>query len=429
MLKKIATVVTLLVMSGFFNVLADVLKIRDDAPASYVVQKGDTLWDISALYLNEPWLWPQLWQMNPQVDNPHLIYPGDTLTLTYDAQGKPRLMVNDNVKRLSPTARKTMKGGDAISTLPLAVVGGIWTLWLLDFNLSVAVGVGFIALAGVAAEFGVIMLLYLKNAWAEREDAGDSSEQALVAAIREGAVQRVRPKAMTVAVIIAGLLPILLGGDHSLSMGSVSGMARYAAELGRPLYVLWLDAHSDFNAPETSPSGNIHGMPIAAALGLDHLHLAKNELDAATTAYWNNLKSTAFLPQDLIYIGVRDTEAEEDAIMAELQLKNYTVAELRQKGLNNCLAEMHTQLAACDLIYVSFDVDSIDPIETSYGTGTPVPNGISFTEAQALLNHFAADPKLCALEIVEVNPCLDDEKNKMAERTLDLIENIITQLS
>ncbi|WP_166838230.1 LysM peptidoglycan-binding domain-containing protein [Rheinheimera pleomorphica] len=122
MLKKIATVVTLLVMSGFFNVLADVLKIRDDAPASYVVQKGDTLWDISALYLNEPWLWPQLWQMNPQVDNPHLIYPGDTLTLTYDAQGKPRLMVNDNVKRLSPTARKTMKGGDAISTLPLSMI-------------------------------------------------------------------------------------------------------------------------------------------------------------------------------------------------------------------------------------------------------------------------------------------------------------------
>lgn len=122
MLKKLATVVALLSLSGLFNVLADVLQIRDDAPASYVVKKGDTLWDISALYLNEPWLWPQLWQMNPQIDNPHLIYPGDTLTLVYDAQGRPRLVVNENVKRLSPTARKTVKGADAVSTLPLSMI-------------------------------------------------------------------------------------------------------------------------------------------------------------------------------------------------------------------------------------------------------------------------------------------------------------------
>jgi hypothetical protein len=122
MLKKFATVVTLIAVSSFFNVFADVLKIRDDAPASYVVKKGDTLWDISALYLNEPWLWPQLWQMNPQIDNPHLIFPGNTLTLVYDAQGQPRLMVNDNVKRLSPGIRKTMKGDDAISTLPLSMI-------------------------------------------------------------------------------------------------------------------------------------------------------------------------------------------------------------------------------------------------------------------------------------------------------------------
>lgn len=122
MLKKFAILVTLIILSGFFNVLADVLKIRNDAPASYVVKKGDTLWDISALYLNEPWLWPQLWQMNPQIDNPHLIFPGDTLTLTYDAQGRPRLMVNENAKRLSPGIRKTMKGGEAVSTLPLSMI-------------------------------------------------------------------------------------------------------------------------------------------------------------------------------------------------------------------------------------------------------------------------------------------------------------------
>jgi arginase len=151
--------------------------------------------------------------------------------------------------------------------------------------------------------------------------------------------------------------------------------------------------------------------------------------DSATVGYWNDLKCRAILPQDLVYIGVRDTEVEEELIMTELQLKNYTVAELRHKGLSVCLAEMSSQLKACDIIYVSFDVDSIDPVETSFGTGTPVADGLHFVEANEILTYFSKDPRLCALEIVEVNPCLDDEKNKMAERTLDLIENIITQLS
>ncbi|WP_415764705.1 efflux RND transporter permease subunit [Pseudomonas sp. ZB1P45] len=113
-----------------------------------------------------------------------------------------------------------------MATLPFALTGGAWFLYLLGFNLSVATGVGFIALAGVSAEFGVIMLLYLKNAWAEREDLGDNTERGLVAAIREGAVQRVRPKAMTVAVIIAGLLPILWGSGTGSEV-----MSRIAAPM------------------------------------------------------------------------------------------------------------------------------------------------------------------------------------------------------
>ncbi|MDH4570492.1 efflux RND transporter permease subunit [Pseudomonas sp. BN414] len=113
-----------------------------------------------------------------------------------------------------------------MATLPFALTGGMWFLYVLGYNLSVATGVGFIALAGVAAEFGVIMLLYLKNAWAEREDAGDATEEDLLAAIREGAVQRVRPKAMTVAVIIAGLLPILWGSGTGSEI-----MSRIAAPM------------------------------------------------------------------------------------------------------------------------------------------------------------------------------------------------------
>jgi arginase len=222
-------------------------------------------------------------------------------------------------------------------------------------------------------------------------------------------------------------MPLLISGDHSAAAGTLAALHKLYGQ--QRIGVIWIDAHADIHSPYTTPSGNIHGMPIAAALGLDHLHLAKNKPDSATVGHWNDLKSHAFLPQDLVYIGVRDTESEEELMMKELQLKNYTVAELRQKGLSVCLAEMSSQLKACDLIYVSFDVDSIDPLETSYGTGTPVANGISFAEANTLLQFFAQDPRLCALEIVEVNPCLDDEKNKMAERTLDLIENIITQLS
>lgn len=221
--------------------------------------------------------------------------------------------------------------------------------------------------------------------------------------------------------------PLLIAGDHSAAAGTLAALK--SAHPEKRLGVVWVDAHADIHSPYTTPSGNIHGMPIAAALGLDHLHLAKNDPDADTIAYWEKLKSKAFLAQDLVYIGVRDTEAQEDAVMAELALTNVTVAELRSKGLAVCLANISKQLQDCDLIYVSFDVDSIDPTDTSYGTGTPVPNGLSFEEARQILHYFAQDPKLCALEIVEVNPCLDNQKNKMAEAALDLIENFIQHLS
>lgn len=229
------------------------------------------------------------------------------------------------------------------------------------------------------------------------------------------------------STLTLGAFPLIISGDHSAAAGTLAALKNNFPN--QRIGVVWIDAHADIHSPYTTPSGNIHGMPIAAALGLDHLHLAKNELDADTISHWNSLKSTAFLPQDLVYIGVRDTEPQEDAIMAELALKNYTVAELRQKGMATCLAAISAQLQDCDLIYVSFDVDSIDPIETSYGTGTPVPNGITFAEAHELLTYFAQDPKTVAIEMVEVNPCLDNEKNKMAEAALELIENIIKHLS
>ena len=127
-----------------------------------------------------------------------------------------------------------------MATLPFALTGGVWFLYLMGYNLSVATGVGFIALAGVAAEFGVIMLLYLKQAWNDRIDSGQATETSLLEAIREGAVQRVRPKAMTVAVIIAGLLPILWGSGTGSEIMSRIAAPMVGGMVSAPLLSLFV---------------------------------------------------------------------------------------------------------------------------------------------------------------------------------------------
>jgi hypothetical protein len=119
---KSPLVAIMLALSAAFPAVADVLTIKKDAPKQYVVKKGDTLWDISGIYLDEPWLWPELWQMNPQIDNPHLIYPGDALALLYDADGNPRLVINNAYRKLSPQGRITPKGKNAVTTLPLELI-------------------------------------------------------------------------------------------------------------------------------------------------------------------------------------------------------------------------------------------------------------------------------------------------------------------
>jgi Cu(I)/Ag(I) efflux system membrane protein CusA/SilA len=151
-----------------------------------------------------------------------------------------------------------------MATLPFVLTGGAWFLYLLGFNLSVATGVVFIALAGVSAEFGVIMLLYLKNAWTEREDAGDSTERGLIAAIREGAVQRVRPKAMTVSMIIAGLLPILLGSGTGSEVMSRIAAPLVGGMVTAPLLSLfvipaayWLMRRRHLPIVPTTPQGKV----------------------------------------------------------------------------------------------------------------------------------------------------------------------------
>jgi arginase len=226
--------------------------------------------------------------------------------------------------------------------------------------------------------------------------------------------------------IDSGMFPLIIAGDHSSAGGTMAGLK--LAYPGKRLGVLWIDAHADIHSPYTTPSGNIHGMPIATALGVDQSDLQKNNLDLTTMQYWNQLKSHSLKPADLIYIGVRDVEAEEIHAMKQLNLRNYTVKELRDRGLQTCIDEISEKLQTCDIVYVSFDVDSMDPSETSYGTGTPVPMGISFDEAKTILTSMSKLNNLACMEIVEVNPCLDNEKNKMAERSFELIHALVKSL-
>ena len=228
------------------------------------------------------------------------------------------------------------------------------------------------------------------------------------------------------AILNSGSFPFILAADHGSAGGTIAGIK--AAFPYKRLGVIWIDAHADIHTPYTTPTGNMHGMPLATALNIDNLNCKINEVCEETASLWDQLKNVGdiapkILPEDIVYIGVRDIEEQEDCIMRELNIKNYTVAELRQKGVQNVISEIDSKLSGCDMIYVSFDVDSMDPDLTSYGTGTPVKDGLSPEEAKEILNTMAQNPKTVCMEIVEVNPCLDDKKNTMAEVALSLIES------
>jgi arginase len=224
----------------------------------------------------------------------------------------------------------------------------------------------------------------------------------------------------------SGNFPLIIAGDHSSAGATVASISAFYPT--KKIGVLWIDAHADLHTPYTTPSGNIHGMPLATALGHDNIDCKKNDLDELTTEKWNKLKSSSLQPNNLVYIAVRDTEKEEDFLIKQLNIKNYTVEDVRQLGIQNLITELKKKFDEVDYLYVSFDVDSMDPELTSHGTGTPVPNGLSPKEAKEILVEVCKFDTLVALELVEVNPCLDEKKNKMAETALDILESIIETL-
>ncbi len=223
--------------------------------------------------------------------------------------------------------------------------------------------------------------------------------------------------------------PVVLSGDHSNAAGTIAGikMAKPKSKLG----VIWIDAHADLHTPYTTPSGNMHGMPLAVAIGEDNSESQVHELDEKTAKMWDQLKnlgkiSQKVLPEDIVFISLRDFEKEEKFLIEKYGIKVIPTSEVRRNGAENVSRKVLRYLSDCTDIYVSFDVDSLDSA-ISRGTGTPVSNGLKEREAEDLISKFMQNRKICCFEITEVNPTLDKE-NLMAEIAFNILQRSVNVL-
>jgi len=223
--------------------------------------------------------------------------------------------------------------------------------------------------------------------------------------------------------------PVVLSGDHSTAGATIAGikMAKPKCKLG----VIWIDAHADLHTPFTTPSGNMHGMPMAISINKNNEDCAVHDVDAETAKQWNALKNIGkiapkILPEDVVFISLRDYEKEERHIIEKYGMKVITTKEVRTKGAENVVRSVIRYLADCTDIYISFDVDSLDS-SISKGTGTPVSNGLKEREVEDLISKFMQNRKVCCFEIAEVNPTLDKE-NLMAEIAFNILQRSINIL-
>ena len=223
--------------------------------------------------------------------------------------------------------------------------------------------------------------------------------------------------------------PVIISGDHSTGGATIAGikMAKPKSKLG----VIWIDAHADLHTPFTTPSGNLHGMPMAIDINKNNEECAVHDLDEQTIRYWDYLKNTGkiapkVLPEDVVFISLRDYEKEEKYLIEKYDMKVVTTKEVRNKGAESVVRSVIRYLDDCTDIYVSFDVDSLDS-SISKGTGTPVSNGWKEREAEDLISKFMQNRKVCAFEITEVNPTLDKE-NLMAEIAFNILQRSVNVL-
>jgi len=220
-----------------------------------------------------------------------------------------------------------------------------------------------------------------------------------------------------VEIMQAGDTPLVLGGDHSIAMGTVAGVARAKRSSGLPLGLVWFDAHGDMNTPLSSPSGNIHGMPLAHLLGI-----------AGTDAELSGIAGggPAVVPEHTALIGIRDIDRKEAALVRESGVHTWTMRDIDEKGMSRVAREVREVVCeGTNGFHLSFDVDGLDP-EVVAGVGTPVPGGIDFREAHLFLEVLADTGLMSSMEVVELNPLLDD-RNQGARNMRHLIGSAFGQ--
>ncbi len=222
--------------------------------------------------------------------------------------------------------------------------------------------------------------------------------------------------------------PLVISGDHSNAIGTVSGIKNFFTD--EKIGVIWVDAHMDLHSPYTTPSGNVHGMALNALMDKDNLEHKRNQPAQLTEDLWEKLKRIGshgicpkIQPDNIVFIGTRDFEEEEIALVQNFNIKAFDPDDIKTRGIDAVLAETIDYLKDCEYLYVSFDVDSQDTT-ISEGTGTPVDGGLLFPEALAVFKTLFHHPKVVCFEISEINPLLDTE-NRMAKSVVKLLSAVL----
>jgi len=211
--------------------------------------------------------------------------------------------------------------------------------------------------------------------------------------------------------LAAGELPILMGGDHSLAIGSIAAVAAHCSRLRRPLRILWFDAHADFNTSAITPSGNLHGMPVATLFGYGAAAL----VNLSTSA-------PAITAADIVQIGIRSVDPEEKRFVHQQGLEVFDMRSIDELGMRAVMKRALAGLADHTHLHVSLDVDFLDP-EIAPGVGTTVPGGPTYREAQLCMEMIADTGRLGSLDVMELNPAFD-LRNRTALLAVDLIESL-----
>ena len=244
----------------------------------------------------------------------------------------------------------------------------------------------------------------------QREDEKEGGEPASEELRNLKAITKTSVKlAETVGNIVAsGAFPLVLGGDHSIAIGTLAGLAKHYQNLG----VIWYDAHADLNTKETSPSGNIHGMPLAISLGIGH--------EGLTGIYG---KETKIKAENIVIIGARSLDDGEKELIRDKGIKVYTMHEIDRLGMTRVMEETIDYLRGrTDGVHLSLDLDALDPNDAP-GVGTPVAGGISYRESHLAMEMLEESKLITSAEFVEVNPILD-EKNRTAEAAVALMGSL-----